>query len=40
MRIHEEHERGITALNHQLERLSYELEYLRGEDRRGNLTFS
>ena len=35
MRIHEEYERSISAFTHQLERLKYELEYFRSEDRHG-----
>lgn len=37
MRIHEEYEKSISAFTRQLERLKYELEYLRSEDRQANV---
>uniref|UniRef100_A0A915P2S0 Structural maintenance of chromosomes protein n=1 Tax=Meloidogyne floridensis TaxID=298350 RepID=A0A915P2S0_9BILA len=37
MQIHDEHEKSISAFTHQIERLDYELEYLRGENRQANV---
>uniref|UniRef100_A0A914HXQ1 Structural maintenance of chromosomes protein n=1 Tax=Globodera rostochiensis TaxID=31243 RepID=A0A914HXQ1_GLORO len=37
MRIHEEHEQRLNQYNHELERLRYELEYLKSEDKKASV---
>lgn len=37
MRIHEENEQKINEYNRGLERLRYELDFLRSEDKKGKM---
>ena len=39
MRMHEEHQQRINSFNQELERIQYEIEFLKSEDREGRQTY-